>query len=89
MTPDSSLLSAIIPVAWTTCGVPKPATWSDLRLGCRGFVLVDEAAEDWPTTYRGAAWLCDRVVRSWWGELSGLVGSAVVVVGRVAVQDRT
>ncbi|WP_083751453.1 TetR/AcrR family transcriptional regulator [Saccharothrix sp. ALI-22-I] len=33
-----------------------------------------------------AARLGDRLVRSWWRELSGLVWSAVVVVGDVAVQ---
>lgn len=70
-------------------GCQKSAMCSDLRLGCCGCVLVDQAAEDWSATYRRAARLCDRSVRSWGCELPGLVWSAVVVVGRVAVQDRS
>ncbi len=54
--------------------------------GCRGFVLVDQAAEDRSTAHRRGTRLCDRVFRSWWRELSGSVRSAVVVVGRVLVQ---
>lgn len=68
------------------CGVSKPSYVVDLRSNCRGFLLVDEAAEDWLARYRRVARLCDRPVPSWWRELQCLVKSAVVVVSRVAVQ---
>ncbi len=54
--------------------------------GCCGFVLVDQSAEDWSATYRCVVRLRDWAVWSWWYELSGSVGSAVVVVGDVPLQ---
>lgn len=68
------------------CGVPKVG---HIALTCAlggGFILVDQAAEDWSATCQRAAWFCGWVVWSWWGELSGSVWSAVVLVGNVAVQ---
>ncbi|MCR3752255.1 hypothetical protein LX88_006249 [Lentzea californiensis] len=64
-------------------------TWlSGLTCGssrCR-FVLVDQAAEHSPTTYRSTAWVSDRVIGSWWSVVSRSVWSPVVVVRDVAVQ---